>query len=296
MAKTRKITKAVIAVAGYGTRFLPVTKSVPKQMIPIIDKPTLQYVVEELVASGIKDVILVTQFGQHAMEDHFDSHYELEKQLEENSQHDLLKGIKEIPEMANFIYLRQTKDYPYGNGSPLLVVKSLIKKNESFVYVFGDDLWKSKIPCTKQLINFWKKHGNAKKVVTAAQDVPRQETCRYGIFKLKKGTDWVVSDLVEKPKVEEAPSTLAQDGRFILNWEIIKILEKRKLGQGNELWLTDALREYAQTNNVLVAKIKGQWFTTGDPLRWLKTNIEFALDREDLKEELEKFLREKLVS
>jgi UTP--glucose-1-phosphate uridylyltransferase len=284
-----KITKAIIAVAGYGTRFLPATKVQPKQMIPIIDKPIIQYVVEEVVASGIETVILVTRAGCYSLEDHFDSSSDLENQLENSNKHDLLKTVKKIPRLAHFVYLRQTKDYPYGNGTPLLVAQNLIAKDEPFVFMFGDDIVKSKTPAIKQLINLWKKNPNS--IVIAAQEVPKEDVSRYGIVKLKRGTKNHLESIVEKPSPSEAPSRLAQLGRFVLNKKIIDILARRRLGKGGELWLTDAIAEYAKKHKVLVAKIEGKWLTTDDPLRWIKATLELALTRPDLKVELKNYLR-----
>jgi UTP--glucose-1-phosphate uridylyltransferase len=184
MKNHKQVTKAVIALAGYGTRFLPATKNQPKQMLPIIDKPIVHYVVEEAVKAGIQDVILVTQAGQHSMEDYFDSHYEMEKILEDNGKTEYLKIVKGIPEMANFIFVRQHKNLPYGNGTPLLAVQNLIDDDEAFVYMFGDDLTRSEVPVTKQLIDIYEKY-NAKAVL-AVQEVPDHEVEKYGTVKYKK--------------------------------------------------------------------------------------------------------------
>ncbi len=284
-----KIKKAIIAAAGYGTRFLPATKVQPKEMLPIIDKPIIQYLVEEAVASGITQIIIVTRAGFHAVEDHFDSTFEIEHQLMANNKRKLLKTVKKIPRMAKFVYLRQTKDLPYGNGSPLLVAADLVGKKESFVYMFGDDLVKSKVPATKQLISVWRKNPGA--VVVATQGVPRDEVDRYGIIKFKKNSSLRIDDIVEKPNPAKAPSNLAQFGRFILNRGIIDILAEKKLGKGNELWLADAVARYAKKKKAVVAKIKGQWFTTGDPLRYMKAMVEFALDRPDIGKEFKKYLQ-----
>lgn len=285
-----KIKKAIIAAAGYGTRFLPATKVQPKEMLPIIDKPIIQYLVEEAVASGVKDIIIVTRAGLHAVEDHFDSSFEIEHQLELSGKKELLEEVREIPRLANFIFLRQTKDLPYGNGTPLLVAADLINKGESFVYMFGDDLVKSKVPATEQLISLWRK--NPRAIILAAQEVSGEEVGRYGAIKFKKGSEEQLETIIEKPEPSKAPSNLAQFGRFILNRGIIDILAKKKLGKGGELWLTDAIDEYAKKHKVLVAQIKGQWLTTGDPLRYLKAMVEYALDRPDLGKEFMKYLRE----
>lgn len=283
-----KITKAVIAAAGYGTRFLPATKVQPKEMLPVIDKPVIQYLVEEAVASGIKTVIIVTRAGSHIMEDHFDSSFELEVQLKNANKKELLKKVKRIPKLADFVYLRQTKEYPYGNAVPLLVAQNLIAKGEHFVYMFGDDLVKAEVPATKQMIDLWKK--NPQSVVVATQEVPEEEVSRYGIVRLKKGSENRVEGIIEKPEPDKAPSNLAQFGRFILNRRLVDSLTTQKTGKGGELWLADAIANYAQKYPVLAARIKGKWLTTGDPLRFLKTIIEFALDRPDLKKELKKYL------
>ena len=289
----KKVTKAIIAVAGYGTRFLPATKNQPKEMLPIIDKPIIQYLVEECVDSGIENIILVTRFGQSVMENHFDNNVELEHQLKANGKTELLEKVQKVSQMANIVYVRQRKHFPYGNGTPLLAVKDLIEKGEHFVYMFGDDLVKAKVPAVKQMLNLWKK--NPSSVILGAQEVPKEEVGRYGIVKLKKGTKNEVDSIVEKPDPENAPSNLAQFGRFILNKKIADILwknyEKGALGKDNELWLTDAIHEYAKNNKTLVAPIDGKWVTTGDPLRFLKATVEFALDREDIGSEFKKYLK-----
>lgn len=288
-----KIRKAVIAAAGYGTRFLPATKNQPKEMLPIIDKPIIQYLVEEAVDSGIKDIILVTRRGQSSLENHFDSNFELEHMLEVNHKEELLERVREVSRMANFIYVRQHRHLPYGNGTPLVSVKDLIGSDENFVYMFGDDLVLSEIPCTKQLIDYSNKKKGA--VTVAVQEVARSEVSRYGIYKLAKGSRDRVLSAIEKPDPDSAPSRLAQFGRFILNHKIIDILnemhEKKKLGKDNELWLIDAIIAYAKKNPVYAARIKGEWMTTGDPLRYMKTQVRYALARPDMGEEFASFLK-----
>jgi UTP--glucose-1-phosphate uridylyltransferase len=291
--KRKKITKAVIAVAGYGTRFLPATKAQPKEMLPIIDKPIVQYLVEELVDSGITEIIMVTRFGQHMLEDHFDSNFELEYQLEKNGKTDRLEAIRRVTKMANFIYVRQGKHLPYGNGTPLLCVEHLIDENEDFVYVFGDDLVVSRVPCAKQLIDFWEAHHYPVGVV-ATQKVPKKEVVRYGIIKLKPGTKYEIERMIEKPDVDKAPSRLAQFGRFVLNAKIIRVLKKTPLGKDNELWLIDAIHEVARKERVLAAPIKGEWVTTGDPLRYIKAMVRFALKRKDIGRDFRGFLKEEI--
>lgn len=285
-----KITKAVIAVAGYGTRFIPATKVQPKEMLPIVDKPVVQYLVEEAVDSGITDIILVTRSGNQALEDHFDSSLELEVHLEAQKKWDELEEVRHIPNLANFIFIRQGKNMPYGNGTPLLCAKSLIHPDEAVVYMFGDDVVKSEVPCTKQLIDVFQEHRPAG--VIAVQEVPMQEVSRYGVPKLKSDSERMELEyIVEKPSAAYAPSNLAQLGRFVFSHKIIDILENLTVGKGGELWLTDAVDRLAENDPVLVHPIAGKWFTTGDPLRFLKTTVEFALDREDIGAEFAVYLR-----
>jgi UTP--glucose-1-phosphate uridylyltransferase len=294
MAKAGKISKAVIAVAGYGTRFLPATKNSPKEMLPIIDKPVIQYLVEECVDSGIENIILVTRFGQSVLENHFDSNVELEQMLKANGKTELLKRVQKVSQMANIMYVRQRKHFPYGNGTPLLPVKDIIDEDESFIFMWGDDMVLAKEPATAQLLDVWEKNKDA--VILGAQEVSEEEVSRYGIIKIKEGTENEVESLVEKPNPEDAPSRLAQYGRFVLNHQIIDILwnnfKENKLGKDNELWLTDAIAEYnGEGNKVLVAPIEGKWVTTGDPLRYLRATVDFALAREDIGEDFRNYLK-----
>jgi len=285
-----KITKAIIAVAGYGTRFIPATKVQPKEMLPIVDKPVVQYLVEEAVASGITDIILVTRSGNQALEDHFDSSRELEIHLEAQKKWKELEQIRRIPNLANFIYVRQSRDMPYGNGTPLLCAKSLISPDEAVVYMFGDDLVNSEVPCTKQLIDVFLKYQPAG--VIAVQEVPHEEVGRYGVPKLKEGSDRnELEFIVEKPTPAYAPSNLAQLGRFVFSRKIIDILDNLTVGKGGELWLTDAVDRLAATDSVIVHTIEGKWFTTGDPLRFLKTTVELALERPDIGRQFAAYLR-----
>jgi UTP--glucose-1-phosphate uridylyltransferase len=294
MKNQGKIKKAVIAAAGYGTRFLPATKNQAKEMLPIIDKPIIQYLVEEAVESGIEEIILVTRMGQSSMENHFDSNIELENQLEKAGKTDLLEKVRKVTTMANVVYVRQRKHLPYGNGTPLLAVKNLINKNERFVYMFGDDLVLSQTPCAKQLMNYSDEKDGA--VTVAVQEVPKEEVIRYGIYEIAEGSQDRVKDAIEKPKPEEAPSRLAQFGRFVLNHKIIDTLNKNykenTLGKDNELWLTDAIIEYAKQNPVYAVKIEGEWMTTGDPLRYMKTQVRYALERDDIGEDFKNFLKD----
>lgn len=290
--KKRKITKAVIAVAGYGMRFLPATKNQPKQMLPIIDKPIIHHVVEECVASGIKDVIMVTQAGQGSMEDYFDSHVEIEHALEVNGKKELLDKIRQIPNMANFVYVRQKKNLPYGNGTPLLTAAPLIDDDEAFVYLFGDDLTIANTPVSKQLINKFNKYSPF--VVLGVQEVPNSEVERYGVVEYKKGSknEHSVNRICEKMPLGKNPSNMAVFGRYVCNYQIIREAKKTKTGKDNELWMTDILNNMAKKGYKIIAQpIQGEWLTTGDPLRYMKAQVRFALEREDMGEEFAEYLR-----
>lgn len=282
----QKIKKAIIAVAGSGTRLLPGTKSMPKEMLPIVDKPIIQLVVEELVEAGIEDIIFVTRWDKKPLEDHFDHSIALEADLIKNGKEELAKSISDIAEMANFIYVRQKG--PYGNGTPVLSAASLVD-DEPFVFVWGDDLVKSETSFTKQMIEDYEKNEH---LMIGVQEVSKDVVNRYGIVKLREGTN-EIEDIIEKPSIEEAPSQLADFGRMILNQDFIDILRKTSLGKGNELWITDAIKQYVSQGGIFLAKeLKdGQWLTTGDPLNYLKAIMAYALDREDVKDDLVEHLK-----
>lgn len=284
--KAKRVRKAIIAVAGSGTRFLPATKAQPKEMLPIVDKPIVQYVVEELVASGITDIILVTKWDKKTLEDHFDRSFELEYSLEQAGKKKLLDDIRRISTMANFIYVRQKG--PYGNGTPILSAANLVE-DEPFVFAWGDDLVLSKTPFTKKLIENFEQN-NAP--VIGVQSVPKSHVDRYGIVKLRPGTK-EMELVVEKPAVDKAPSRLAQFGRMILTPEIVKILRETKLGKGNELWVTDAISSYvAAGGRFMVEEVTdGEWLTTGDPLNYLKAVVNYSLAREDIGPEFRSYLK-----
>lgn len=287
--RNRKVKKAIIAAAGYGTRFLPATKNQPKEMLPIIDKPIIHHLVDECVQSGITDIIIVTRAGQGIMEDYFDTHVELEQWLSSNGKRKLLNKIKEIPNLANFVYVRQKKNLPYGNGTPLACAAPLIDDDEPFAYLFGDDLVISEIPCLNQLIKVYE--NNKCDGVFAAQDVPLSEVVRYGMIKFKEGTNEFEA-LVEKPDPKDTPSKLASFGRYILNYKTIEEIKKLKTGLSEELWLVDAVTEAAKKGGkFLVHEIEGRWMTTGDPLRYLKTTVEYALRRKDLAKDFKSYLK-----
>lgn len=291
------ITKAVIAVAGYGTRFLPATKTQPKEMLPIIDRPIIHELVEEAVQSGIKDIILVTRFGQHIMEDYFDNNLELEHKLEETGKLDRLAKIREVANMANFIYVRQKKDLPYGNATPLLSVKNLIDDNESFVYMFGDDLTiaNNGNPVVQQLIE---KHLEQNAAATlGVQEVPHEEINRYASIEYKENADYQyeMKRGHEKLPIDEAPSDMAQFGRFVFSYDVVEAATNADTGKDGELWVIDVLNRLVDEGKKVIAPpIDGEWLTTGDPIRYLKATFRFAMEREDLRPELVTYLKEQL--
>lgn len=284
-----RIKKAVIAVAGSGTRLLPATKSMPKEMLPIVDKPIIQLVVEELVEAGIEDIIFVTRWDKKPLEDYFDHSAALEDDLVKNGKNELAEKISQIAEMANFVYVRQKG--PYGNGTPVLSAASLVD-DEPFIFVFGDDLVKSKISFTKQMVDEYEKNGN---LMLGVQEVEQKEVVRYGIVKPKEGTN-ELEDIIEKPSIDSSPSRLAAFGRYILNQDIINILKNTALGKGNELWITDAIKKYVKQGGKFTFKEieDGEWLTTGDPLNYMKAIMAYAIDREDIGKDLREYTNQLL--
>ncbi|MFA5776984.1 MAG: UTP--glucose-1-phosphate uridylyltransferase [Parcubacteria group bacterium] len=284
-----KIKKAIIAVAGSGTRLLPATKSMPKEMLPIVDKPIIQLVIEEMVEAGIEDIIFVTRWDKKPLEDHFDHSSALEADLEKNGKKELSEMVRNLAEMANFVYVRQKG--PYGNATPILSAASLVD-DEPFVFAWGDDLVKSKVSFTKQMVDEYEKNEN---LMIGVQEVPLSEVHRYGIVKLKEGTN-EIKDIIEKPSIEDTPSQLADFGRMILDQKFVNILKKTELGKGNELWVTDAIRTYVKEGGIFLAKKveDGEWLTTGDPLNYMKATLQYAFERKDIGKDLKEYAKKLL--
>ncbi len=284
-----KITKAIVAVAGSGTRLLPATKAMPKEMLPIIDKPIIQLVVEELVEAGITDIILVTKWDKKPLEDHFDHNLSLLYDLKKAGKDSLAEEIERVANLANFIYVRQRPQY--GNGVPILSAANLVK-DEPFVFCFGDDLVRSKTSFTKSMVEDYERDG---KPIMAFQEVPLEEVSRYGIAELEDGSNRI-KRIIEKPSIEEAPSRLADFGRMVLDQNIIDELAKTPLGKGGELWIVDAIGKYIEKGGEVHAKKveEGEWLTTGDPWNYLKATLKYALDREDLKDKLKDFCKKEI--
>jgi len=284
------IKKAIIPAAGYGTRFLPVTKAMPKEMLPVLDKPIIQYVVEEAVSSGIEEIILVTGANKRAIEDHFDYNAELEDWLKKNKKKALLEEIRRIASLANFVYIRQKSDY-YGNAIPILNAKELVG-DEPFAVLWGDEFIYSNPPRLSQMIKVFEKYQAP--VISAVRIENRKDLSRYGIAEVKQieNNIYDIVRIVEKPKPEEAPSNLATHGAYILTKEIFPIIEKLKPGKGGELWLPDAISELLKIRSVYAVEIEnGKYYDTGDKLEYLKANIEFALKSKEFNSELKKYLK-----
>lgn len=284
-----KIRKAVIPAAGYGTRFLPMTKASPKEMLPIIDKPVIQYVVEEAVASGIEDIIIVTGYNKRAIEDHFDPSYALEKFLEEHDKLDQLQEIRKITSLANFIYLSQRG--PVGNGTPVLNAEPVIG-NEPFAVLWGDEFIYSEPPRLKQMIGVFDKYNDP---VISAVRVPEKYLNKYGIARVKSVEDKIyeIEEIIEKPEPDQAPSDLATHGAYILTPDIFEALKNTKVGKGNELWLVDGINALRKNHKIYAREIEnGKYYDTGNKIEYLKANVEFALKRDDMKAEFKQFLKD----
>lgn len=281
------IRKAVFPAAGLGTRFLPATKAQPKEMLPIVDKPIIQYGVEEAVSSGLDEIIIVTGRNKRAIEDHFDISFELEYFLQKKGDIELLRQVREISELATVYYIRQKE--PMGLGHAILVTKEIVK-DEPFAVVLSDDLIVGEAPCLKQMINIYERY---KCSVIAVERVPEEEVKNYGIIsgrELENGL-YQITDLIEKPTLEEAPSNLAIVGRYILTPEIFNMLEKVKPGRGGEIQLTDGLRLLLEKEAIYAYEFKGKRYDTGNKLGFLIASVELALNREDIGKVFKKYLR-----
>ncbi|MFH1155712.1 MAG: UTP--glucose-1-phosphate uridylyltransferase GalU [Pseudomonadota bacterium] len=284
-----KIKKAVFPVAGLGTRFLPATKAMAKEMLPVVDKPIIQYAVEEAFAAGIEQIIFVTGRGKKALEDHFDRSFELEHTLEEKKKDDLLKLVRElVPETGTIIYTRQNE--PKGLGHAIWCARDIVG-DEPFAVLLADDMIKSDVPVLSQMIQ---RFDRLRASIVAVMEVERDQTDKYGILDAEEIEDQVVRILgmVEKPKPSEAPSNLAIIGRYILTPQIFEHLGKKKTGAGGEIQLTDAIESLRQTQPIFGFKFKGRRFDCGDKAGFQMANLAYAMERPDIKERLLAFIRE----
>ena len=284
-----KVRKAIIPAAGLGTRFLPATKAQPKEMLPIVDKPTIQYIIEEAVASGIEEILIITGRNKKSIEDHFDKSVDLEMELEKAGKQEMLELVRGISDMVDIHYIRQKE--PRGLGHAIYCAKSFVG-NEPFAVMLGDDVVESEVPCLKQLINCFNEY---KTTILGVQTVAPENVNKYGIVDGLHIEDRVykVKKLVEKPAIEESPSNVAILGRYIITPKIFEILENTKPGKGNEIQLTDALEVLIKNEAMYAYDFEGRRYDVGDKLGFLEATIEFALKREELREGFIEYLNTK---
>jgi UTP--glucose-1-phosphate uridylyltransferase len=281
------VRKAVIPAAGLGTRFLPATKAIPKEMLPIVDVPVIQLIVEEAVQSGIEEIVIVTSSGKRSIEDHFDYAFELEQRLAQANRHSDVLGVRAIAEMARFVYVRQGE--PLGNGHAVLCAREVIGQ-EPFAVLWGDDLARAEPPVCRQLIDVYQRHKGS---VLAVMPIEGQEISRYGVIAGHRVDDRVyrVTGLVEKPTLEAAPTNLAAVKEYILTPEIFDILAQTPRGHGGEIWLADAINRLAERQPVFACEFVGQRYDPGNKMGFLKATVEYALARDDIGPEFRTYLR-----
>lgn len=284
----RKVRKAVIPAAGLGTRFLPATKAQPKEMLPIVDKPTLQYIIEEAVASGIEEILIITGRNKKSIEDHFDKSVELELELENKGKTELLEIVQNISNMINIHYIRQKE--PRGLGDAIYCARHFIG-DEPFAVMLGDDIVDNKVPCLKQLMDAYDEY---RTTILGVQKVAKEDTNKYGIIDAKFIEDRVykVKDLVEKPDSDKAPSNIAILGRYIITPEIFDILSDLPPGKGDEIQLTDALKELSKKEAMYAYNFEGRRYDVGDKLGFLEATVDFALKRDELKDGFLDYLKD----
>lgn len=286
----RKIKKAIFPVAGFGTRFLPATKAQPKEMLPIVDKPVVQYLVEEAVAAGIEEIIFVTGRGKRAIEDHFDVSYELETTLVEKNKQDLLEVVKNISSLAKFSYVRQP--IPLGDGHALLQAAHLVDDDESVLVIFGDCLYDSEVPAAKQLIDAYEKY---RAPIIGLSEVPLEDVSKFGVIggeQQSDARDWKVTHMVEKPKPEDAPSRAVAVGKYIITREVFETLSGMKDGKSGEIRLADAFDAMLESGRPMYGRmLEGEWLDTGDKFGFLKATIHLGLRHPEVKEKLRAYLR-----
>ena len=286
---SKSVKKAIIPAAGLGTRFLPATKAQAKEMLPIVDKPTLQYIIEEAIESGIEEILIVTGRNKKSIEDHFDRSVELELELEQKGKTAMLEMVQDISNMVNIHYIRQKE--PKGLGHAIHCAKSFIG-DEPFAVLLGDDIVDASTPCLKQMIDAYDEY---KTTVLGVQEVARENVDKYGILDVKHIEDRVykVKDMVEKPSIEEAPSNIAILGRYIITPEIFNILENQAPGKGGEIQLTDALQTLATKEAIYADNFEGRRYDVGDKLGFLEATVDFALKRPELRDDFIEFLKTK---
>lgn len=287
----KKIKRAIITAAGFGSRFLPITKTFPKEMLPIIDKPIIQYLVEECAEAGIEEVIIIASPGEVTkFEDYFyGSATNIRTLMIRQGKSDRWDKVEKVFRLPKITIIPQDDRLPYGNGRPILTAKDLVEHEEAFVVMFGDDVVLSKVGAAKQIVDFYNE--DPCDGILAVQEVPDEEKKLYGMVKLKKGTKDELESVVEKPKIEDAPSNLASYGRYVLTPKIFEHLKADATGLDNELWLQDANHKVAQQGRVKVKVVDGEWMTTGDPLRYMQAHLKFMLADEKYSQDLREFMK-----
>lgn len=284
----QKIKKAILPVAGFGTRFLPATKAQPKEMLPVVDKPVIQYLVEEAVASGIEEIVFVTGRGKRAIEDHFDTSFELEHTLVEKDKKDLVDAVQRIAGLAKFSYVRQPQ--PLGDGHAILQAAHIVG-NEPVLVIFGDCLYDSQVPASKQLIETFEKYGDP---VIGLSEVEKKDVSKFGVIdgvELDKHT-WEIKNMVEKPKVEDAPTNLVAVGKYVITPRVFETLANMKHGKSGEIRLADAFDIMLSENKPLYGKIlEGTWLDTGNKLNFMKAAIHLGLKHPEIKDDLKKYIK-----
>jgi UTP--glucose-1-phosphate uridylyltransferase len=283
----KKVRKAVIPAAGLGTRFLPATKAQPKEMLPIVDKPIIQYIVEEAVESGIEQIVIVTGQSKRAIEDHFDYPFELAHRLKEQNKQEELRDVERIADLASFVYVRQKQ--PLGNGHAVLVAKDVVG-DEPFAVLWGDDMVDAEVPALRQLIQVYEQYQGS---VIAVMAVPEEKIPKYGVIDPRPVADRVheVRGLIEKPPVDRAPSNLAAVHGYVLTPEIFEELERTPPGKGKEIWLSDAIESLMRRQRVFALEFEGRRYDAGNKLEFLQATVDHALKREDLREEFRAYLK-----
>lgn len=289
-----KVKKAIITAAGYGTRFLPATKNVPKELLPVINKPTIHYIVEDCLSAGITDIIIVTRFGNHSVEDYFDTTPNLETYLQEKGKLKEAEQIKEIYSSANFVFIRQDPNLPYGNSSPLYSARNLIGDDEAFIYSWGDDIILGEDAGVIELIDLFEKSQDMDVILNCTK-VESDLYSRLGMVKFKDEETGLIERIIEKPRTEESPSDIASVSPYLFTPNIFKYLDPSSVEEGKEFILQEAIDKLCAEEKVKACVTKGKWLTTGDPLNYLKATVEIALTREDLKDQFVEYLKKRMA-
>lgn len=285
------VKKAIITAAGFGTRFLPATKVMQKEMIPVVNAPIIHYAVQEVIDSGVEEIIIVVRKGKTQIREYFSKNPALDDHLKEQGKTHYLSPYEEMYSKAKITIIEQDENLPYGNGTPALTAKKYIQPGESFFYLYSDDIVHSEIPCCRQLLNLYNKYHQCSGVL-GVQKIPRELTKLYGVVRLKDDTDLSrVVEIIEKPEPDKAPSCLVSFGRYLLPYTVLDYLAPDQTGKAGELWMADAIHKILKKEVVLACELEGEWLTTGDPLNLFKTNLKILLSQKDYKEKILEMIR-----